>query len=132
MRNIQESFWRRVTTAGEYCKSIIFSVQTVYLNPIIFWNFYNSPVGLNSEVIKLGLANWSFDMEHKEARRSGSNAKVSDGSQPPVTFDLSLSETAGSRPLYSDRNASASSGYESGLLGMPADKVSGKILLNPA
>ena len=28
------------------------------------------------------------------------NAKVSDGSQPPVTFDLSLSETAGSRSLH--------------------------------
>ena len=27
------------------------------------------------------------------------NAKVSDGSQPPLTFDLSLSETAGSRSL---------------------------------
>jgi len=27
------------------------------------------------------------------------NAKVSDGSQPPVTFDLSLSESAGSRSL---------------------------------
>src|SRR6266536_2727577 len=30
------------------------------------------------------------------------NAKVSDGRQPPLTFDLSLSESAGSRPLYSD------------------------------
>jgi hypothetical protein len=29
-----------------------------------------------------------------------SNAKVSDASQPPVTFDLSLSESAGSRSLY--------------------------------
>src|SRR5664280_2878524 len=28
-----------------------------------------------------------------------SNAKVSDGSQPPMTFDLSLSESAGSRSL---------------------------------
>ena len=27
------------------------------------------------------------------------NAKVSDGSQPPMTFGLSLSETAGSRSL---------------------------------
>jgi hypothetical protein len=27
------------------------------------------------------------------------NAKVSDGSQPPMTFDLSLSESAGSRSL---------------------------------
>ena len=27
------------------------------------------------------------------------NAKVSDGSQPPMTFDLPLSETAGSRSL---------------------------------
>ena len=31
--------------------------------------------------------------------RSGTNAKVSDGSQPPMTFDLSLSESAGSRSL---------------------------------
>ena len=28
------------------------------------------------------------------------NAKVSDGSQPPMTFDLSLSESAGSRSLH--------------------------------
>jgi len=28
------------------------------------------------------------------------NAKVSDGSQPPMTLDLSLSETAGSRSLH--------------------------------
>jgi hypothetical protein len=28
------------------------------------------------------------------------NAKVSDGSQPSVTFDLSLSKSAGSRSLY--------------------------------
>jgi hypothetical protein len=27
------------------------------------------------------------------------NGKVSDGSQPPMTFDLSLSESAGSRSL---------------------------------
>jgi hypothetical protein len=27
------------------------------------------------------------------------NAKVSDGSQPPMTFDLSASEAVGSRPL---------------------------------
>jgi hypothetical protein len=27
------------------------------------------------------------------------NVKVSDGSQPPMTFDLSLSESAGSRSL---------------------------------
>ena len=32
-------------------------------------------------------------------RASTPNAKVSDGSQPPLTFDLSLSETAGSRSL---------------------------------
>src|SRR5438128_1182125 len=41
---------------------------------------------------------------------------------------------AGAGPFYSDRNASASSGYESGLREMPtvvpADKVSGRILLN--
>jgi len=48
------------------------------------------------------------------------NAKVSDGRQPPLTFDLSLSESAGSRPLYSDRDAGASSGYASGLSEMPA------------
>ena len=30
---------------------------------------------------------------------SATNAKVSDGSQPPLTFDLSLSESAGSRSL---------------------------------
>ena len=29
-----------------------------------------------------------------------SNAKVSDGSQPPMTFDLSLSESAGSHSLH--------------------------------
>src|SRR5208282_4219281 len=29
-----------------------------------------------------------------------SNAKVSDGGQPPVTFELSLSETAGPRSLH--------------------------------
>jgi hypothetical protein len=29
-----------------------------------------------------------------------SNDQVSDGSQPPVTFDLSLSESAGSRSLH--------------------------------
>jgi hypothetical protein len=28
------------------------------------------------------------------------NVKVSDGSQPPMTFDLSLSESAGSRSLH--------------------------------
>ncbi len=28
------------------------------------------------------------------------NGKVSDGSQPPMTFDLSLSESAGSRSLH--------------------------------
>jgi hypothetical protein len=28
------------------------------------------------------------------------NAKVSDGSHPPMTFDLSLSESAGSRSLH--------------------------------
>jgi len=34
------------------------------------------------------------------ARIITSNEKVSDGSQPPVTFDLSLSESAGSRSLH--------------------------------
>jgi hypothetical protein len=28
------------------------------------------------------------------------NAQVSDGSQPPTTFDLALSESAGSRSLH--------------------------------
>jgi hypothetical protein len=28
------------------------------------------------------------------------NAKVSDGNQPPMTFDLPLSESAGSRSLH--------------------------------
>jgi len=62
------------------------------------------------------------------------NVEVSDRSQPPLTFDLSLNESVGSGPLYSDRGASASSGYASGLSEMPAvvpaDKVSGRILLN--
>jgi hypothetical protein len=38
--------------------------------------------------------------EFQEARHTWSNAKVSDGSQPPMTFDLSLSESAGSRSLH--------------------------------
>jgi hypothetical protein len=33
-------------------------------------------------------------------RKTLANAKVSDGSQPPTTFDLSLSESAGSRSLH--------------------------------
>jgi hypothetical protein len=32
--------------------------------------------------------------------REAPNAKVSDGSQPPVTFDLCLRESAGSRSLH--------------------------------
>ena len=43
------------------------------------------------------------------------NAKVSDGSQPPMMFDLSLSETAGSRSL--DRLVRLLSVLDSALLG---------------
>ena len=52
------------------------------------------------EIFELDLA---FDPVRKLRIRDkllhGANAKVSDGSQPPVTLNLSLSESAGSRSL---------------------------------
>src|SRR6266566_2963231 len=41
---------------------------------------------------------------------------------------FTLGETAGSRPFYSDRNAGASSGYESGLGEMPAVVPANRVL----
>src|SRR6185369_5732720 len=42
--------------------------------------------------------------------------------------DFNLRESAGSRPFYSDRNAGASSGYESGLREMPAVVPANRVL----
>lgn len=40
------------------------------------------------------------DVWNVHDRATSPNAKVSDGNQPPLTFDLSLSESAGSRSLH--------------------------------
>jgi hypothetical protein len=48
--------------------------------------------------VKMIAAAASKEMEHVLIT-SAPNAKVSDGSQPRMTFDLSLSESAGSRSL---------------------------------
>ncbi len=40
------------------------------------------------------------EVEYLHERAKWANEKVSDGSQPPMTFDLSLSESAGSRSLH--------------------------------